>query len=230
MEIVLVRHGQTPANRVRALDTSRPGLPLSEEGLIQADRLAARWELEVAAPPTVVAVSPLTRTRQTAAPLCRKYAIEPLLRSGLRELRSGDIEMNDDVVSDMAYIEGTGAWARGRHSLRMGGGETGREALARVLPVILEVASRVRQEGGERGVGVCVAHGAMLRLLAPTLAQNVDGELVMNHFMGNTGTVVLVWPAHFQPTSVSQLVGALTARTWNDRPIDEWSIPNQSAF
>ena len=223
MELVLVRHGQTYANRVHALDTGRPGLPLTPEGLAQADRLAERWEAEVAAPPLVLAVSPLLRTRQTCAPLCARYGIEPLVRPGIRELRSGTVEMNADPHSDAVYVEGTGAWSRGALGARMGGGETGVEALARALPVLGEVVDRVRGID-PAGVGAVVAHGALLRLLASTLASNISADLVMTHFMGNTGTVVLEWPEGLEGRDIDSFPGAMRARTWNDRPIVEWAV------
>ena len=47
MKIVLVRHGQTPANRLGALDTVRPGLGLTEEGLAQARHIAAGFVLDI---------------------------------------------------------------------------------------------------------------------------------------------------------------------------------------
>ena len=97
MKIVLVRHGQTPANRLGALDTVRPGLGLTEEGLAQARRLADRWESEVAPPPTVIALSGLYRTRLTAAPLAARYGLTPLVCPGIRELRSGDLEMASEI-------------------------------------------------------------------------------------------------------------------------------------
>lgn len=221
MKIVLVRHGQTHANRAHALDTARPGLALTADGLRQAEELARRWEEEVAGPPSIIAVSPLTRTRQTAAPLAAKYRIEPLVRPGIRELRSGDVEMNADPFSDSVYVEGTGAWSHGLRGRRMGGGETGEEALARSLPVILEVG-RLVEAGSPGGVGVIVAHGALLRLLASTLADNIDGGLVMTHFMGNAGTVVLDWPEGFAPADPGDLPGALHALTWNDRRVGDW--------
>ncbi len=221
MKIVLVRHGQTAANRAHALDTARPGLPLTEEGFSQAEALARRWEEDVAEAPRVIAVSPLMRTRQTAAPLARKYGLQPLIRPGIRELRSGDVEMNANAFSDSVYIEGTGAWAHGLRRYRMGGGESGEEALARALPVVLEVAHIVK-EADPKGVGAIVAHGAMLRLLASSLAENIEGELVMTHYMGNTGTVVLQWPDGFEVKEPGQLLGALTALTWNDRRVEDW--------
>ena len=96
MKIVLVRHGQTPANRLGALDTVRPGLGLTPEGLLQAQRLADRWESEVAPPPTVIALSGLHRTRLTAAPLASAYGLTPQVHPCIRELRSGELEMAAD--------------------------------------------------------------------------------------------------------------------------------------
>ncbi|MDC4233217.1 histidine phosphatase family protein [Actinomyces sp. B33] len=223
MLIVLVRHGRTYANALMALDTARPGLPLTEEGLAQASRLAERWESEVAPAPSVVAVSPLTRTRQTAAPLCARFGVEPMIRPGLRELRSGDLEMNDDLLSDLGYHTTVGTWSCGGTGTRMGGGETGDEARARALPVVREVGRLVRERAGEEGVGALIAHGALIRLLASTLADNIDGGLVMRHFMGNTGTVVLRWPRGLDPEGLEGLVGALHALTWNDRPVGDWT-------
>ena len=224
MELVLVRHGETYANRAHALDTGRPGLPLTPDGLAQAERLAERWEREVAGPPLVLAVSPLTRTRQTCAPLCAKYGLTPLIRPGIRELRSGDVEMNADPHSDSLYVEGTGRWSHAHQDFRMRGGETGSEALSRALPVVAEVARRVRAiDAG--GVGVIVAHGALLRLLASTLADNISGDLVMTHFMGTTGIVVCEWPDDLGAEDPGRLIGALRARTWNDRPVDAWERP-----
>lgn len=152
MKIVLVRHGQTAANRAHALDTARPGLPLTEEGLSQAEALAQRWEEEVAEPPTVIAVSPLTRTRQTAAPLARKYGLQPLIRPGIRELRSGDIEMNANAFSDSVYIEGTGAWAYGLKHYPWAGEKTVRRPSPGLSPSSLKWPTlskkKIREELG----------------------------------------------------------------------------------
>ena len=109
----------------------------------------------------------------------------------------------------------------------MSGAETGEDALARALPVIAEVAGLVLEEDAD-GVGVIVAHGALLRLLASTLAHNISGTLVMTHFMSNTGTVILQWPTERFGTSVphnpDDLRGAFTGLTWNNRPVDQWDL------
>ena len=198
MKIVLVRHGQTPANRLGALDTVRPGLGLTEEGLAQARRLADRWEGEVAAPPTLIALSGLHRTRLTAAPLAARYGLTPLVCPGIRELRSGDLDN------------------------RMPGGESGREALARSLETVRRVGLAAREQAGEDAVAVFVIHGALTRLLATWLSADIDEALVSKHFMSNTGTTTFEWAPGFAPASASDLAKGLHALTWNDRPLDQW--------
>ena len=148
MKIVLVRHGQTPANRLGALDTVRPGLGLTEEGLAQARRLADRWEGEVAAPPTLIALSGLHRTRLTAAPLAARYGLTPLVCPGIRELRSGDLEMASDPASQMEYVRTTLSWCAGNLDNRMPGGESGCEALARSLETVRRVGLAAREQAG----------------------------------------------------------------------------------
>ncbi|WP_331272599.1 histidine phosphatase family protein [Schaalia sp. ZJ405] len=222
MTLVLVRHGQTPANRLGALDTIRPGLPLTPKGQEQARALANRWEREIAAPPSAIALSGLTRTKMTAAPLAQRYGLTPLIRPGVREIRSGDIEMNRGIVSGEHYVEPIARWCRGELDVRMPGGETGREVLARAYPVILEVMEHARRVDPREGVGVVVAHGALLRLLASSLAHNISAEVVIRHFMENTKTVVLQWPVDRVFSHPDDLLGSLTALTWNDAPVEAW--------
>ena len=222
MKIVLVRHGQTPANRLGALDTVRPGLGLTEEGLAQARRLADRWEGEVAAPPTLIALSGLHRTRLTAAPLAARYGLTPLVCPGIRELRSGDLEMASDPASQMQYVRTTLSWCAGDLDNRMPGGESGREALARSLETVRRVGLAAREQAGEDAVAVFVIHGALTRLLATWLSAEIDESLVSKYFMSNTGTTTFEWAPGFAPASASDLAKGLHALTWNDRPLDQW--------
>lgn len=222
MKLVLVRHGQTPANRMGALDTIHPGLPLTQRGIEQAEHLAQRWEDEVAAPPDVIAVSGLRRTRMTAAPLAHRYGLVPLICPGVRELRSGDVEMDIGYIAERRYVEPIASWCRGDISVRTDGGESGREALARAYPVLARVMELAREKSNENAVGVVVAHGALLRLLASSLTSNISAETVIRHSMNNTGTVVIEWPTDFTWDDPADMMGAFRAHTWNDRPVEEW--------
>ena len=224
MKIVLVRHGQTPANRLGALDTVRPGLGLTEEGLAQASRLADRWESEVAPPPTVIALSGLYRTRLTAAPLAARYGLTPLVCPGIRELRSGDLEMASDPASQVEYVRTTLSWCAGDVDNWMPGGESGREALARSLEAVRRVGLAAREQAGEEdAVAVFVIHGALTRLLATWLSAEIDESLVSKYFMSNTGTTTFEWAPGFASASASELAKGLHALTWNDRPLDQWA-------
>ncbi len=222
MRLVLVRHGQTSSNRSGALDTSRPGAPLDEAGLRQAEDLVGRWGEVVGATPVVLAVSPLRRTRQTARPLLDHFGLTPLVRSGIREVRAGDLEMNTDMTSITSYLAIVEAWADGRLDAHMPGGETGRALFARALPVIAEVGERTQALGGQDGVGVIVAHGAIIRALSASLADNLPAALVMAHAMGNAHATVLEW----QGAEVGQWLGSFHAVSWNERAPQEWEIPD----
>ena len=222
MKIVLVRHGQTPANRLGALDTVRPGLGLTDRGYAQAQRLADRWESEVAPAPSVIALSGLTRTRLTAAPLARAYGLRPLVCPGIRELRSGDLEMAADAVSQSLYVRTTLSWCAGDLEARMPGGESGREALTRSLETVRRVGLAAREQAGDQAVAVFVIHGALTRLLATWLSCEINELLVSAHFMSNTGTSTFEWPADLSPQSADEGARQLRALTWNDRPVDQW--------
>ena len=80
-----------------------------------------------------------------------------------------------------------------------------------------------REQAGEDAVAVFVVHGALTRLLATWLSDEIDESLVSKHFMSNTGTTTFEWAAGFTPTSASELAKGLHALTWNDRPLDQWA-------
>ena len=84
MKLLLVRHGRTIANVMRALDTAFPGNPLDEEGSSQADglpeRLARAGHLEGV---SRLAVSPILRARQTIAPIEAATGLSARVEAGL---------------------------------------------------------------------------------------------------------------------------------------------------
>lgn len=82
MELVLVRHAEPEWVR-DGLAIDDP--PLTERGFEQAERLAARLADERF---DEVVVSPLLRTRQTAAPLLRRYGVPLRTEPWMPEIRS----------------------------------------------------------------------------------------------------------------------------------------------
>jgi len=85
--VLLVRHGRTPTTGA-VLPGRAKGLHLADEGVAQAERVAAR----IAPLKKVAAVyaSPLERTRQTAAPIARARGLKVTVDRGLLECDFGD--------------------------------------------------------------------------------------------------------------------------------------------
>ncbi|MBD0841618.1 MULTISPECIES: histidine phosphatase family protein [unclassified Streptomyces] len=183
MRLILVRHGQTPTNVDSLLDTAVPGPGLTELGERQAAALP-----EVLADEDVEALyaSTLRRTQLTAAPLAAARGLDVLVRDGIREIAAGDLELlPGDGEHGALYMRTAFAWSTGDTALRMPGGETGAEVLARYDAVVAEAAA-----SGARTV-VMVSHGAVIRMWAAARAHNVDVPFAAGHRLANTGVVVL---------------------------------------
>jgi probable phosphomutase (TIGR03848 family) len=84
---LLVRHGKT-ATTGTVLPGRAPGLHLSDEGVQQAERVAQRLS-EITKRPSALFVSPLERTRETAAPIARALKLRPVIEKGVIECDFG---------------------------------------------------------------------------------------------------------------------------------------------
>ncbi len=182
MRLLLVRHGQTPSNVAHQLDTARPGAELTSLGRAQA---AAVPEALAAQDIDAIYTSTLTRTQQTAEPLARDRGLQPRVRDGVREITAGDYEMCSDEESVHAYLDIVFGWSDDA-DVRVPGGETGREVLARVDEVVAEAAAEVGD-----GTAVIVAHGAVIRFWVGARADNVDSVYAREHWLPNTGLVAV---------------------------------------
>lgn len=225
MKLVLVRHGQTSSNRSGALDTGRPGAPLSLTGLKQAYELCERWE-SIAPNPDVIGVSPLLRTRQTAQPLLDRYDLQPLVLPGVREVRGGNLEMSASLVDLAQYMKTMLPWIKGDWSERIPGGESGNEIYARALPEVWKLLQRAYTTAGQNATAVLVAHGAINRLIAAALSPQIGANLVMMYRLDNCGTCVLETTQPGMPEKIDELLESMTALTWNNKPMSEWDIPD----
>lgn len=96
MQIVLIRHAQTPGNALRRY-IGRTDEPLSREGIRAAEAAGALPEVRH------VFVTPLSRTQQTARILFPDA--EQTVLPALREMDFGDFENRnaDEMHDDMAY-------------------------------------------------------------------------------------------------------------------------------
>jgi probable phosphoglycerate mutase len=85
--VLLVRHGVTATTGI-ILPGRAPGLHLSERGVAQAEHVAERLG-ELPKRPVALYVSPLERTRETAAPIARALRLRPIAARGLLECDFG---------------------------------------------------------------------------------------------------------------------------------------------
>lgn len=91
-ELIVVRHGASAAavpDEPFDLVDGHSDPPLAPEGEEQAERVAARLADE---PLAALFVTPLQRTKQTAAPLAARLKVEPIVIPQLREILLGDWE------------------------------------------------------------------------------------------------------------------------------------------
>lgn len=182
MRLLLVRHGQTPANVLGVLDTAVPGPGLTDLGRRQAAALPeALAEERIDA----IVVTDLVRTHETAAPLVAATGLEPVEVGDLREIDAGDLEGLSDRESVTTYIGALVAWAGGDVDRRIPGGESGTEFFARYDGGIARVAAL-----GHETV-VVVSHGAAIRGWATARGLDRSVAPLTGHELDNTGVVTL---------------------------------------
>ncbi|MQY39705.1 PE-PGRS family protein [Streptomyces sp. RB17] len=183
MRLLLVRHGETPSNLHHLLDTEVPGPALTPLGEAQA---AALPEALAGEDIEAVYVSTLLRTQLTAAPLAAARGLWPIVRDGIREVSAGDLEMlPGESTEGREYMRTIFAWAAGDTALRVPGGESGEEVLARYDAVVAEAAA------SGAGTVAMVSHGAAIRMWAAARAHNVDVPFAAARPLSNTGVVTL---------------------------------------
>lgn len=182
MRLLLIRHGQTPANVHGILDAEVPGPGLTELGQQQADALpAALADRGIER----LFVSTMVRTQLTAAPLAAALGLEPEVLDGLREIEAGDTQGKSDTVSVQTYIATVHGWSQGDRESRMPGGESGSEFFARYDGAVRQILA------SEVEVAAAVSHGAAIRTWASAVAQNTPDEFGTKRHLENTGIVEL---------------------------------------
>lgn len=177
MRLLLIRHGQTDANVNRQLDTARPGLPLNDLGLSQAEALVEAIENEQI---DALYASTLTRAQQTAAPLAKARGLEAIVLDGIQEISAGVEEMNTDWTK---YVEALTAWAPDNLDVGLQDGETARQFFQRFDQAIAQIEAE-----GHDSVAL-VSHGAALRVWA--LAQDPSISMSNAAPLENTQWIVL---------------------------------------
>jgi len=201
MRLILVRHGQTPANVLGQLDTAHPGPGLTERGFEQAERVpeALRGESIDA-----IYVSTLIRTQLTAAPLVADLGLAATVLGGIHEIEAGDLERRSDVEAIHAYHSTVFAWGSGDLDKRMPGDQDGHAFFGRYDADIAEIA-----DSGAETV-VVVSHGAAIRVWSARYARNIDPEIIGRNDLMNTGIVIFE----------GSFAGGWNLVSWQGTPVD----------
>ncbi len=153
--LTIVRHGQTPANTGGVWHGSTD-TPLSDEGHVQAERVAAHLA-RTRADAVALYSSPLTRALHTAGPIGEALGLELRVREDLQEYHLGEWEglTYHELMTEHRLFERMHAdpdW-------RPGGGESARQVAERLSGALRAIAS---QHPGERCV--VVSHAGALTL------------------------------------------------------------------
>ena len=182
MRLILIRHGQTPANVGGVIESSYPGPGLTPLGEEQARAIPQAMADEAI---DSLSVSRLIRTHLTAAPLAATIGLEPVERPGLHEIEAGDYEGRTDEESLKAYVHTAASWGVGELDRRMPGAGDGHEFFARFDADVRAIA-----ESGSR-VAAIVSHGAAIRVWVAGRARNIAPDFMRDHDLPNTGVAIL---------------------------------------
>jgi broad specificity phosphatase PhoE len=176
--LIVARHGRTSWNDL-GLFQGHADIPLDAEGERQALQLA---QALASFRPDRIAVSDLSRARQTAAPLVAGTGVPPDVDARLREVDVGNWEglTRHQVIE--RYADEFRAWTAGA-DLTRGGRETRAEGGRRAADAIIEHL----QATGPGRLLVVVSHGLVLRMAIDELsARGVVETTAPTPPLGNT--------------------------------------------
>jgi probable phosphoglycerate mutase len=160
LHLYLLRHGETTLSQTGGycgdLDPD-----LTPEGTAMAESFATAYKH---LPWQAVYISPMKRTRATAAPLCRAIAQEPLIREGLREIRYGAWEGQTQADVRDRYPEDYQKWLTEPAWNPPTQGETAVQIANRAMAVIAEIEAQYTD-----GPVLVISHKATIRIILCSL-------------------------------------------------------------
>ena len=139
--VVLIRHGQTAWNQSAGEERfrGRTDLPLDNVGLGQAMALAGRLRSE---PIAALYASPLTRARQTIAPLAEELGLPVQSHDGLLDIDYGGFQGLTHQEAAAAYPDQYALWRSTPGHVHFPGGESLADVRGRVLGLLDELTAR----------------------------------------------------------------------------------------
>lgn len=219
--VVLIRHGETPWNRIRRIQ-GHIDIGLSPLGEAQAERLAARLAtpgtLPLAAPIEAVYSSDLCRAHRTATPFARLIGLPVQPLRALRERHYGAFEGDDAAGIARRFPEAYRQWQAHDPHFEPPGGESQAAFCRRIVSEL----DRLAALHAGRTIA-CVAHGGVLDC-AYRHATGLGLGTLRQHALLNASINVLSWggdaPAVLHWADVSHLQGLDTEddslrRSWS---------------
>jgi alpha-ribazole phosphatase/probable phosphoglycerate mutase len=178
MKVLLLRHGQTEWNALQKYQ-GHMDIALDDTGRNQAGRIA-RY-LHENENIEAIYCSDLSRSKETAEIIARELHLQVQIDERLREIGFGVWEgMTYEKVKSM-YPEEYEKWFTNNAELKVPGGESIDELLARFLPVLSELADK------HEGTVLVVSHGGLIKT-------------VLNYLHGDNR-----WDIYLHPASISCL-------------------------
>lgn len=178
-KIILVRHGETEANRRRCF-ADCDEIALTETGRLQAEHLAVRLAAEFR--PAALLSSAYLRARQTSEIIGRALALNTEVVKGIHERHFGCLRghsyerlgelMTEEVFRDPAR---TRFW-------KPEGGESLEEVRIRAIPVL----DALRKRYPDSQI-IVVCHGAVIR----AICAHITGDWDETHVLANCGITVI---------------------------------------
>jgi len=182
----LARHGET----VWHADHRYAGISdvgLTQHGLGQAAALGA-WAADARL--DAIVASPLSRARRSAAPSAETTGLPVRIDDRLLEVDFGAGEGLTPAELEQRHPDAWSAFRRSPASSPLPDGESGRDAIARALPVFDELHGEFPD-----GRVLVVAHATLLRLLICDLAGiDPDGYRDLLPVLGNCTVTTIAYP------------------------------------
>lgn len=210
MRLMLIRHGQTPANVHGLLDTAHPGPGLTELGHEQAARIPQSIGNT---PIDALFASTLVRTQLTATPLATERGLDISVLPGLHEIEAGELEGRSDRDSVVAYLKTTFAWGVGDLDARMPGGPNGHDFFGRFDNDIESILQT------DAPTAALVSHGGAIRVWVARHATNVGPRFAAENALDNTGIVIME----------GSFAEGWTLTQWQDRPVGGAELADATA-
>jgi len=182
-QLILLRHGQTPANAAGTVDLGVPGQQLTEQGCARARSVARELLRLPGATGGSLHTSDLTRAKETAdnvAPILGRDVVQD---RRLRELDVFGPTAEDGQVETFLDVERD--WASGRLARCLPGGEDGFAFLQRFDGAIAGLLAT------QEAVGVLVSHGGAIRTWLAHRCSGLSGNQACALPLQNCGYVLV---------------------------------------